>query len=87
MSDAPEESIAHLAESCDIAKFGLDKQDVLDESYRKAGKLDREQFAATFDPGRAGVLDVIGTELLERDRESQPVRAEVYKLNVYGRLP
>lgn len=35
-----DDGLRRLAEACDPAAFGLDKQNVLDESYRKAGKLD-----------------------------------------------
>ena len=39
-------------------------EDVYDETYRKAGKLDREDFAITFDPSRSCLADVIRNELL-----------------------
>ncbi|KAH9913016.1 uncharacterized protein B0H18DRAFT_1088222 [Fomitopsis serialis] len=83
-AQAGEEDIEHVAQSCDIATFGVNQKDVHDESYRKAGKLDAEHFSPKFDPTRSGLLDIIGTELMERDRDSPSVRAELYKLNVYG---
>ncbi|KAH9831433.1 uncharacterized protein C8Q71DRAFT_715313 [Rhodofomes roseus] len=84
LSTATEESAKHLAESCDSATFGLNNQDVLDESYRKAGKLDRKHFSPAFDLASTGLLGIIETELIERNKESPSIRAELYKLNVYG---
>ena len=65
----------------------MNAQNVHDESYRKAGKLDRESFSTTFDVARSGLLDLIGAELLERKNAGIPesVSAEVYALNVYGK--
>ena len=37
-NDTDDEQLEHLSETCDKATFGLNKEDVLDESYRKAGK-------------------------------------------------
>ena len=68
------------------ATFGLNRQDVLDESYRKAGKLDNTNFALKFDVERSGLIDVIRSDFLEERDERRPVKAELYKLNVYGML-
>ena len=59
---------------------------MLDESYRKAGKLDDKHFAPKFDPERAGLMDAVSPFLLE-GHPDMSVRVELYKLNVYGACP
>lgn len=46
------------------ATFGHDGNDVLDESYRKAIKLDCDQFSSNFHPHDHGILDIISQTLL-----------------------
>ncbi|KAJ8480820.1 hypothetical protein ONZ51_g6410 [Trametes cubensis] len=84
--NASAEELQHLAETCDPATFGVDQQDVYDETYRKAGKLDRTDFAlANFSPDAVGILDEVRNELLiEGLEKSERIHAELYKLNVYG---
>lgn len=57
---------------------------MLDETYRKAGKLDSSRFAAKFDPSQAGLLNILRDVLLEGHGSDKVIRAELYKLNVYG---
>ena len=72
-----------LVKTSEPASFGLNGKDVIDESYRKAVKLDPSAFASTFCPYQAGIIDAIGQALLPRDSStSQGIRAELYKLNV-----
>ena len=52
-----------LLKACQPASFGRAGEAVLDEKYRKAGKLDRSQFATNFCPYEAGIVDVV-TQLL-----------------------
>ncbi|KAL2064514.1 hypothetical protein VTL71DRAFT_3651 [Oculimacula yallundae] len=85
--------------TCLPATFGFNNRDVLDETYRKAGKLDAENFSTSFHPADFGVLDAIGQCLLPglglkadcmkmglgKGRGAHwGVRAELYKLNVYS---
>jgi hypothetical protein len=58
--------------------------DILDESYRKARKLDVANFAITFELHKSGIMDVISAALLQGHDSNRPVEAELYKLNVYG---
>jgi hypothetical protein len=66
----------------------MDQEDVLDETYRKAGKMDSGYFAPRQDP----VLPVhsnllwenIRTNLLEGTQSKRKIKTELYKLNVYG---
>ena len=75
----------HLAETCQPATFGVDHEDVRDETYRKAGKLDTEDFLVGFEVLRSGILDVVHSELaIDRLVKEDAIRAELYKLNVYG---
>jgi len=73
-----------LAQSCDPATFGLNQQDVLNESYRKAFKMDRGKFCATFDLEESQILKRFSTELLEGADGMKSLTAQLYKLNVYG---
>lgn len=79
-----------LLKTCAPATFGRNNEDILDESYRKAGKLDRDQFSVDFHPHDYAIIDAIGQILLpqinvgflkERD-EHRGVLAELYKVNV-----
>ena len=64
-ADPKPELVEKLAQACDVATFGLDNQDVLDETYRKAGKLDTQYFAPKFDPEWYDLLDIIQNNLLD----------------------
>lgn len=74
----------NLASACEPATFGVDQKDVLDESYRKARKLDVAHFATTFELRKSRIMDVVRAALLERHDSNIPVEADLYKLNVYG---
>lgn len=45
-----EEQLCHLEEACDPATFGRNQQDVLDETYRTAGKMDIRNFSTNLLP-------------------------------------
>lgn len=76
-------AIQALVESTQPASFGRNGRDVVDESYRKASKLDPTAFSTNFCPYAAGIIDTIGQALLPLpDNSSQGIRAELYKLNV-----
>ncbi|PPQ99232.1 hypothetical protein CVT24_009251 [Panaeolus cyanescens] len=78
-----DESLKALADSCAPASFGFGGQDVLDDNYRKAGKMDANDFAAQFTPLNHGVLDLIRANLFKGE-EKREIQIELYKLNVYG---
>ncbi|KDQ32095.1 hypothetical protein PLEOSDRAFT_49007 [Pleurotus ostreatus PC15] len=69
-----------LAKLCEPATFGRNQEDLLDETYRKAGKMDIENFAMSIDLGQLQIPDKISSELLV---DGRPFRWELYKLNVY----
>lgn len=56
----------------------------MDESYRKAGKLDRKNFAPLLDIEETRILPKVATDLLRGPDAEKPIIAELYKLNVYG---
>jgi hypothetical protein len=75
--------IAKLAAGTQPASFGFYGQDVIDESYRKASKLDTSAFSTNFCPYESGIIDIIGQALPPKSPGStQGIRAELYKLNV-----
>ncbi|KAI0761523.1 hypothetical protein BD413DRAFT_485899 [Trametes elegans] len=80
-----ESDLADLADACKPASFGLGQETVLNETYRKAGKMDTENFLARFDVVRAGLADVARTSLMTGAAGEKDIRAELYKLNVYGK--
>ncbi|KAJ7203498.1 hypothetical protein GGX14DRAFT_461354 [Mycena pura] len=82
--EVSEEELEQLAAACDPAPFGLDDKDVLDEKVRKAGKIDVENFVARFDVSAAGIVDAITPQILSGEKSNSVLRAEMYKLNVYG---
>lgn len=83
-TDVDDDTLNELAEACDVATFGVNQENVLDESYRKAGKLDSKFFAPKFNFDGSGLRDIIKSDLLEGKKAEQDIRAELYKLNVYG---
>ncbi|KAL8671579.1 MAG: hypothetical protein Q9168_003923 [Polycauliona sp. 1 TL-2023] len=53
------QSFEALVRDCQPATFGLDNRDVLDETYRKAGKLDNTAFSTNFHPHDYGIVDAV----------------------------
>ena len=84
LASATSEEIDQLSAACDPATFGRGKEDVYDETYRKAVKMDASNFAVQFDPARTGLIKIIEEQLLRSQKKEMSIDAEVYKLNVYG---
>ncbi|TAQ83539.1 hypothetical protein B7494_g8139 [Chlorociboria aeruginascens] len=95
--EVTEGNIEALLSACAPASFGLEGKDVLNDTYRKAAKLDRNQFSVDFHPHDYGVVDAIAqsllpsvykalsSEQLKANRvEHWGVVAELYKLNIYS---
>ena len=87
-------ALANLVHACTPASFGKDGKDVLDESYRKAAKLDSHQFSTNFSPYDVGIIAAVTQTLLpgiaepladgkQLFVENLGVVAELYKLNVW----
>ncbi|KAG5653001.1 hypothetical protein H0H81_002754 [Sphagnurus paluster] len=85
LSQATMDDLQILTEACEPATFGLGQRDVLDEDYRKAGKMDRSNFLVSLDVAHLGIVDRVRAQLLEGDDEKYYVKAELYKLNVYAK--
>lgn len=84
-----EQNLARLVNETDPATFGFHGKDVLDESYRKASKLEPSQFSTTFNPYELGIIDTVAQALLPSAKAAdsyRAVRAELYKLNVRSSL-
>ena len=89
-NDIPQSMLSRLLHHCQPATFGVGGQNVLDEGYRKAAKLDTSQFSTNFHPHDCGIVDSIQQILLPSTIRGgqgvgigpQGVRAELYKLNV-----
>lgn len=61
---SPTTEFNELLAACKPASFGRGGEEVLDEEYRKAGKLDIESFTTNFCPYEAGIIDVVAQLLL-----------------------
>lgn len=84
---ASKASFGMILEDCQPATFGVGSKEVLDEEYRKAGKLDDTAFSTSFNPYEHGIMDTINQVLAQgAHREGLGVRAEMYKLNVISLL-
>ncbi|PBK99926.1 hypothetical protein ARMGADRAFT_985887, partial [Armillaria gallica] len=74
-----------LAEACKPAPFGRDSEEVLDDTYRKALKLDTIFFATTLDLQMTKILDQIRVDLMDGYLSTEKrIRPELYKLYIYG---
>jgi hypothetical protein len=82
--DEPHDSFAKLIADCQPASFGYKGQDILDDTYRKATKMDRSAFSIDFCPYEHGIVDTITQLLLPNASHvlTNGVKAELYKLNV-----
>jgi hypothetical protein len=80
--------LERLVKACAPASFGRGGEDVFDESYRKAGKLDPAKFMTDFCPYQAGIIDAISQAFSKNPLWIQEIRhgitARLYKLNVYS---
>jgi hypothetical protein len=83
-SDASLNEIQNLVDACEPAPFGLGRKDVLDDTYRKAGKLDTLNFATNLNVASSGLLESVRKGLLGWEDEERPIKAQLYTLNVYG---
>ncbi|KAM5535728.1 hypothetical protein V8D89_010542 [Ganoderma adspersum] len=77
-------AVEDLAQACQRAKFGRGEEAVLDETYRKAGKMDSSNFKTGLDLENTRLLDTVRLCLLPDAAETRTVHAELYELNVYG---
>lgn len=85
-ADANRPEFEQLLKDCQPASFGRGGKDVMDESYRKAGKMDESVFCSNFNPYALGIIDTVAQaltpNLAHQTNETHGLRAELYKLNV-----
>ncbi|KAF8495736.1 hypothetical protein F5888DRAFT_1615515 [Russula emetica] len=84
-ANATSNELEQLAQACEPASFGMVKEDVLDETYRKAGKMNLGHFSLILDPVRVDLMKIICNNLLEGTQSTGNIRAELSKLNVYSK--
>ncbi|THH13624.1 hypothetical protein EW146_g6617 [Bondarzewia mesenterica] len=84
LANADEDELVHLFDACDPATFGRNKENVFDETYRKARKMDTSNFQCAFDAERLGLVNIACGNLTFGESWLKIVKAELYKLNVYG---
>lgn len=82
------DALQHLMNACAPATFGRGDDDVLDPSYRQAGKLGQDNFLSNFHPADFGILQSIEQILMpsvntdiENELQFRRITAELYKLN------
>lgn len=78
-----------LLAECQPVSFGRGAEEVLDEDYRKAGKLDCKAFATSFCPYEAGIVDVVSQLLLPQtrhDKHSHSIRVSMLARSCAGLL-
>ena len=84
-SNAEDAALEELALSCKKASFGKGTEEILDDSIRKAGKLDLDMFATLFTPIGTDIIDTIYDHFASSaSKIGSGYRYELYKLNVYG---
>ena len=62
----------------------MKQENVLDETYRKAGKMDSECFSPMLNLFRTDLMRIVREYLLEGTRATKGIMTELYKLNVYS---
>jgi hypothetical protein len=81
-------ALQQLLKDCQPATFGVGGEDVLDEEYRKAVKMDTDDFTCSLDLGQYRILYTLHQALVqdprldEDDTRLHGVCTELYKLNV-----
>ena len=58
---------------------------MLDESYRKAEKIDSECFSPFVDPFHTDLMKIICDYLLEGFKSTKGIKAKLFKLNTYDK--
>jgi hypothetical protein len=77
---ASQEAFSSLLKDCEPATYGVGSKEVLDETYRKAGKMNAPRFSTNFNPYEHGVMDVVSQALVHANHRG--IKAELYNLNV-----
>src|SRR5258708_15014219 len=75
--------LEQLAQVCEPASFGINDKDVLDETYRKAGKMDSELFSTPLASEHTDLVKVLRGHLLEATDSTRKLNIKLYKPNAY----
>jgi hypothetical protein len=84
-----EQAFEKLLKACQPATFGLGGEEVFDEEYRKAGKMDTKDFSTNFNLAEYNIIDTTTQALVQSvwsKKGMNGVQAELYKLNVSGEI-
>jgi hypothetical protein len=73
-----------LLSACEPASFGVGGEAVMDESYRKAAKLDPNSFCTDFCPYTLGIVGIVNQFLVPSVQEKRSVKVSLYSLNIYS---
>ena len=73
-----------LTQACEPVSFTKKHDEVSDETYRKAGKMDSERFAPMLDLFHTDLIKIIYDSLLEGSQATNRIKTELYKLDVYS---
>ncbi len=84
LGSAKEADIEALIDACMPATFSRGSENVLDERYQKALKLDAGNFSWLFNPDSARFVAELARGLCPWDSLDRGIRIEPCKLNVYG---
>lgn len=82
--NATSNELEQLAQACEPASFGVKGEDVLDETYQKARKLDPGLFSTPLVPEQTDLVKVIRGYLLEGTDSTRKLKVELNRLKVYG---
>ena len=83
-TNATSDELEQLAQACQPATFGRNDEDVMDETYRKAGKMDLELFSTPLVYDYTDIVKIVRDCLLDGTDSVRKLKVEPYKLNVYG---
>jgi len=83
-TDATSDELEQLAQTCQPATFGRNDKDVMDETYRKAGKMDSELFSTPLVYDYTDIVNIVRECLLDGTDSLRKLKVELYKFNVYG---
>ncbi|KAH9927887.1 hypothetical protein B0H21DRAFT_894828 [Amylocystis lapponica] len=67
LAEAPHDALKDLTEACDPATFGLNQENVFDESYRKAVKLDSSTSLSSDDEERSISAELYKLNVYQKD--------------------
>jgi len=84
LANATPEKLEQLAQACELASFRLKQERVLDEAYRKAGKMDTDCFPSTLDLSHTDLMNISRGYLLEVTQSTNNLKTEQYELYVYS---